>query len=69
MTREEIMKMWLWPSRLIFKSSLLFGKAYKNLTEDEEYEVRKVILDEQADREKKDQQLKDHYKKHGYGGF
>ena len=67
MTRQEIMKVWIWPSRLIFQSSLLFGKPYKNLTEDEEYEVRKVILDQQAEREAKDKAVKEHYYKKGYG--
>lgn len=67
MTRQEIMKIWIWPSRLIFQSSLLFGKPYKNLTEDEEYEVRKVILDQQAEREAKDKAVKEHYYKKGYG--
>ena len=67
MTRQEIMKVWIWPSRLIFQSSLLFGKPYKSLTEDEEYEVRKVILDNQAEREAKDKAIKEHYYKKGYG--
>lgn len=67
MTRQEIMKIWIWPSRLIFQSSLLFGKPYKNLTEDEEYEVRKVILDQQAEREAKDKAVKEYYYKKGYG--
>ncbi len=67
MTRQEIMKVWIWPSRLIFQSSLLFGKPYKNLTEDEEYEVRKVILDNQAEREARDKAIKEHYYKKGYG--
>jgi len=69
MTRKEIMKKWIWPSRLIFQSSLLFGKPYKSLTEDEEYEVRKVILEQQAEREAKDEELREHYKKHGYGNY
>lgn len=69
MTRQEIMKVWIWPSRLIFQSSLLFGKPYKNLTEDEEYEVRKVILDNQAEREARDKAIKEHYYKKGYGKF
>lgn len=67
MTREEIMNTSIWPSRLIFKSSLLFSKAYKHLTEDEQYEVRKTILEEQAKREAEDKRLKEYYYKKGYG--
>lgn len=69
MTRKEIMKTWVWPSRLIFQSSLLFGKPYKNLTEDEEYEVRKAILEQQAERDAKDELLKEYYHKKGYGRY
>lgn len=67
MTRAEVMKKPIWMSRLIFKSSILYGKKYKDLTEDEEYEMRLQILQEQAEREAKEQALKEHYKKHGYG--
>jgi hypothetical protein len=69
MTREQVMKEPIWMSRLIFKASIHFGKQYKNLTEDEEYELRLIILKERAEREAKEQLLRDHYKKHGYGGF
>lgn len=46
MTREEVMKEWVWPSRLIFNASLLYGKKLKNLTEDELYEVKKYSIDQ-----------------------
>ena len=69
MTRDEVMKKPMWMSRLIFKASILYGKKYKDLTDDEEYEMRLQILQEQADRERKEQIQREHYKKHGYGGF
>ena len=44
MTREQVMAQHIWPSRLIFKSNIMYRKAYKDLTLDEEYNVRKEIL-------------------------
>ena len=44
MTREEVMSEPIWPSRLIFRASMLYNKKLKDLTLDEEYEVRKDIL-------------------------
>jgi hypothetical protein len=69
MTREQVMKSPIWMSRLIFKARIHFGKQYKNLTEDEEYELRLIILQEQAEREAKEKMQREHYKKHGYGGY
>jgi hypothetical protein len=51
------------------KAAIHFNKKYAYLTEQEEYEIRLIILEEQAEREAKEQALKEHYKKHGYGGF
>lgn len=48
--------------RLVFKSSVIFNKAYKDLTEDEEYEVRKACL-EQIEKEKaREEALRPFYK-------
>jgi len=57
MTREEVMNKWIWTSRLIFKAGLMYGKKYKDLTEDEEYEMRLVILQEQKEREEREARL------------
>jgi len=45
MTREEIMNEPIWTSRLIFNSKRITGKAWKDCNEDEQYQVRKYILE------------------------
>ena len=67
MTRAEVMKKPIWMSRLIFKASILYGKKYKDLTEDEEYEMRLQILQEQAEREARKLAEQEYYKSKGYG--
>ena len=69
MTRAEVMKKPIWMSRLIFKASILYGKKYKDLTDDEEYEMRLQILQEQAELEAKQQAQQEYYKSKGYGRF
>lgn len=69
MTRAEVMKKPIWMSRLIFKASILYGKKYKDLTDDEEYAMRLQILQEQAEREAKQQAQQEYYKSKGYGRF
>ena len=69
MTRDEVMKKPIWMSRLIFKASILYGKKYKDLTDDEEYAMRLQILQEQAERETKQQAQQEYYKSKGYGRF
>jgi len=69
MTRAEVMNKCIWLPRLQMKAAIHFNKKYAYLTEQEEYEIRLIILEEQAEREAKEQALKEHYKKHGYGGF
>lgn len=63
------MKKPIWMSRLIFKASILYGKKYKDLTDDEEYEMRLQILQEQAELEAKQQAQQEYYKSKGYGRF
>lgn len=63
------MKKPIWMSRLIFKASILYGKKYKDLTDDEEYAMRLQILQEQAEREAKQQAQQEYYKSKGYGRF
>ena len=69
MTRAEVMKKPIWMSRLIFKASILYGKKYKDLTDDEEYAMRLQILQEQAELEAKQQAQQEYYKSKGYGRF
>lgn len=69
MTRAEVMNKWIWLPRLQMKAAIHFNKKYTQLTEQEEYEIRLIIIEEQAERDAKEQALKEHYKKHGYGGF
>lgn len=65
MTRYEVMKASIWMPRLVFKSSVMFNKAYKDLTEDEEYEVRKVILEDMKREKEKEEALRPIYKTYG----
>ena len=65
MTRDEVMKASIWTPRLIFKSSVIFNKAYKDLTEDEEYEVRKVCLEEIEKEKAREEALRPFYKTYG----
>lgn len=69
MTRAEVMNKWIWLPRLQMKAAIHFNKKYTQLTEQEKYEIRLIIIEEQEEREAKEQALKEHYKKHGYGGF
>ena len=50
---ENIMNQKIWPSRLIFKASLMYGKAYESLTEDERYKVHYTIITERDEREER----------------
>jgi hypothetical protein len=45
MTREEVMDTWIWLPRLQLTASLLFGKKWTKCTEDQQYEVRKYVLE------------------------
>jgi len=69
MTRDEVMNKSIWLPRLQMKAGIHFGKKYTSLTPDEEYEIRLVIIREQEEREAKEQELREHYKKHGYGNY
>lgn len=50
---ENIMDQKIWPSRLIFKAGLMYGKSYENLTEDERYHVHHTIITERDEREER----------------
>jgi len=65
MTRDEVMKASIWMPRLVFKSSVMFNKAYKDLTEDEEYEVRKVCLEDMKREKEKEEALRPLYSTYG----
>ena len=69
MTQAEVMNKWIWLPRLQMKAGIHFNKKYTELTEQEEYEIRLIILEEQAEREAKEQALKEHYKKYGYSEY
>jgi hypothetical protein len=45
MTREEIMNEPIWPSRLIFNAKRVTGKIWRECNEEEQFQVRKHILD------------------------
>jgi|TARA_R100000482_G_scaffold35162_1_gene11627 hypothetical protein len=45
MSREEIMDTWIWLPRLQFCASLVLGKKWPNCNQDEQYEVRKYIIE------------------------
>jgi|TARA_R110000751_G_scaffold70225_2_gene142484 hypothetical protein len=49
--RAKIMAVPIWTSRLIFKSQLTYGKAYKDLSEQQKYTLHLTIITEQEQRE------------------
>lgn len=69
MTQAEVMKEWIWLPRLQMKAAIHFNKKYTQLTEQEEYEIRLIILKERAERKAKEQAQREYYKSKGYGGF
>ena len=69
MTQAEVMNKWIWLPRLQMKAAIHFNKKYTQLTEQEEYEIRLIILEEQAEREAKEQAQREYYKSKGYGRF
>ena len=69
MTQAEVMNKWIWLPRLQMKAAIHFNKKYTQLTEQEEYEIRLIILEERAEREAKEQAQREYYKSKGYGGF
>lgn len=69
MTQAEVMNKWIWLPRLQMKAAIHFNKKYTQLTEQEEYEIRLIILKERAEREAKEQAQREYYKSKGYGGF
>ena len=69
MTQAEVMNKWIWLPRLQMKAAIHFNKKYTQLTEQEEYEIRLIILEERAEREAKEQAQQEYYKSKGYGRF
>ena len=65
MTRDEVMKASIWMPRLVFKSSVIFNKAYKDLTEDEEYQVRKACLEDMEKERLREEELRPLYRTYG----
>lgn len=49
--RAKIMAVPIWPSRLIFKSQLTYGKSYWDLSEQQKYTLHLTIVREQEQRE------------------
>ena len=45
MTREEVMNFPIWTPRLIYNAKRVTGKIWKDCNEDEQYEVRKYIIE------------------------
>jgi hypothetical protein len=45
MTREEIINEPIWTPRLIFNAKIVTGKIWKDCNEEEQYQVRKYILE------------------------
>lgn len=69
MTREEVMKKWIWLPRLQMKAAIHFNKKYNEITPDQEYEIRLIILKEREERKAKEKALQEYYKSKGYGSL
>lgn len=45
MTKEEVMRYPIWMSRLIFCSKRVTGKIWKDCNEEQQYAVRKYVIE------------------------
>jgi len=45
MSREEVLRHPIWTSRLIFCSKRVTGKIWKDCNEEEQYQVKKYIIE------------------------
>ena len=69
MTRDEVMNKWVWLPRLQMKAAIHFGKKYNEITPDQEYEIRLIILKEREERKAKEKSIQEFYKSKGYGSL
>lgn len=69
MTRAEVMHKWIWLPRLQIKAAIHFNKKYNEITPDQEYEIRLIILKEREERKAKEKALQEFYKSKGYGSI
>ena len=69
MTRAEVMHKWIWLPRLQIKAAIHFNKKYNEITPDQEYEIRLIILKEREERKAKEKALQELYKSKGYGSL
>ena len=69
MTRAEVMHKWIWLPRLQIKAAIHFNKKYNEITPDQEYEIRLIILKEREERKAKEKALQELFKSKGYGSL